>query len=359
MSETTETAPRKRLTELAKCAGCAAKIGPAQLTQALQKLHLPVNENLLVGLTTGDDAGVYRISPNLALVQTLDFFPPIVDDPYLFGQIAAANSLSDVYAMGGKPLTAMNILCFPIRERGPEELAEILRGGAEKVAEAGASLVGGHSIEDDEPKFGLSVTGLIDPAHVATNAGAKPGDVIVLTKPLGTGIVTTAAKFGECDPKILALACRNMATLNANASLAMQAVGIGADLPVHAATDITGFSLLGHLYHLAKASGIGIELNAAAIPFLPNVREMAAAGNVTRGGKANRAYLSDAVKGAPALLENWLDLLTDPQTSGGLAICVAPDSLPRLLTELETRNVATRAVIGRVVAAPAPIITLG
>ena len=358
MSETTERLPRKRLTELAKCAGCAAKIGPAQLTQALQKLHIPLNENLLVGLTTGDDAGVYRIAPNLALVQTLDFFPPIVDDPYLFGQIAAANSLSDVYAMGGKPLTAMNILCFPIRERGPEELAEILRGGAEKVAEAGASLVGGHSIEDDEPKFGLSVTGLIDPAHIATNAGAKPGDVIVLTKPLGTGIVTTAAKFGECDPEILPLACSSMAALNSAASLAMQAVGIGPYLPIHAATDITGFSLLGHLYHLAKASGIGIELTMEAIPFLPNVREMAAAGNVTRGGKANRAYLTDAVKGRPDLLENWLDLLTDPQTSGGLAICVAPDSAPRLLSELEMRHVAVRAVIGRIVSSPVPSITI-
>ncbi len=358
MSETTANSPRKRLTQLAKCAGCAAKIGPAQLTQALQNLPLPVDPNLLVGLTTGDDAGVYRIAPNLALVQTLDFFPPIVDDPYLFGQIAAANSLSDVYAMGGRPLTAMNILCFPIRERGPEELAEILRGGAEKVAEAGAALVGGHSIEDDEPKFGLSVTGLIDPAHIATNAGARPGDVIVLTKPIGAGIVTTSAKFEECPPETLALACRNMATLNAAASLAMQTVGIGAELPVHAATDVTGFSLLGHLYHLAKASGVGIALNCAAVPLLPGVRELAAAGNVTRGGKSNRAYLADAVAGTPDVLENWLDLLTDPQTSGGLAICVAEDSVPRLLAELQARGVATRAVIGQIVASAAPTIAL-
>ena len=358
MSLSTETVPRKRLTQLAKCAGCAAKIGPAQLTQALQKLALPADSNLLVGLSTGDDAGVYRIAPNLALVQTLDFFPPIVDDPYLFGQIAAANSLSDIYAMGGKPLTAMNILCFPIRERGPEELAEILRGGAEKVAEAGAALVGGHSIEDEEPKFGLSVTGLIDPAHVATNAGANPGDVVILTKPIGTGILTTAAKFDECSPETLAAACLNMATLNAAASQAMQSVGIGPDLPVHAATDITGFSLLGHLYHLAKASKIGIELDSAAIPFLPDVWELAAAGNVTRGGKSNRAYLAAAVSLNPNLPETWLDLLTDPQTSGGLAICVAADSVSRLLAELEARNVATRAVIGRVVAAPAPMIAV-
>ena len=358
MFETNAAPPRRRLTQLAKCAGCAAKIGPAQLTQALQALSLPPDKNLLVGLATGDDAGVYRIAPNLALAQTLDFFPPIVDDPYLFGQIAAANSLSDVYAMGGIPLTAMNIVCFPIRERGPEELTEILRGGAEKVAEAGAALVGGHSIEDDEPKFGLSVTGRIDPAYIATNAGAKPGDVIILTKPLGTGIVTTAAKFEECPPETFAAASRSMAALNANASLAMQAVGIGPDLPVHAATDITGFSLLGHLYHLAKASGVGIELDCAAVPLLPSVRELAAAGHLTGGGKANRAYLADAVKGSADLLEYWLDLLTDPQTSGGLAICVAADSVPRLLAELEARNVATRAVIGRVIASPAPTMTL-
>ena len=356
MPEPAETP--KRLTHLAKCAGCAAKIGPAQLTQALLKLHLPANENLLVGLATGDDAGVYQIAPDLALVQTLDFFPPIVDDPYLFGQIAAVNSLSDVYAMGGRPLTAMNILCFPIAARGPEELADILRGGAEKVAEAGAALVGGHSIEDDEPKFGLSVTGLIDPAHVATNAGARPGDVLVLTKPIGTGIITTAAKFDECSPETLAIACRSMAALNANASLAMQAVGIGPDLPVHAATDITGFSLLGHLYHLAKASGVAVEIDGAFVPFLPDVEALAERGNLTKGGKANRAYLADALTLHPDLPENWLDLLTDPQTSGGLAICVAADSVSRLLAELESRNVATRAVIGRVVASSKPAISI-
>ena len=183
----------------------------------LRDLKIPGDANLLVGLTTGDDAGVYRVTENVALVQTLDFFTPIVDDPYLYGQIAAANSLSDVYAMGGRPLTAMNILCFPIHDRDPRELAEILRGGADKVAEAGVALVGGHSVDDPEPKFGLSVTGLVDPAHITTNAGARPGDLIVLTKPLGTGIVTTAAKFDECDPEVLALACRSMATLNAGA----------------------------------------------------------------------------------------------------------------------------------------------
>lgn len=307
---------------------------------------------------TGDDAGVYKISDNTALVQTVDFFTPIVDDPYLFGQIAATNSLSDVYAMGGRPVTAMNILCYPIKERDPEELAQILRGGADKVAEAGVALVGGHSVEDAEPKFGLAVTGLIHPEHITTNAGARPGDVMVLTKPLGTGIVTTAAKFDECDAATLEAACRSMATLNRDAAEAMQAVGIGPELPVHAATDITGFGLLGHLFQLAKASGVGLEIDSAAIPALPEAERLAAAGNVTRGDRDNRAYIGDALIVAPDVAPTRLNLLLDPQTSGGLAICVAKDALPHLLDELAARNVATRAVIGRIVASERPGIVV-
>jgi selenide, water dikinase len=305
---------------------------------------------------TGDDAGVYKISDTTALVQTVDFFTPIVDDPYLFGQIAATNSLSDVYAMGGRPITALNILCYPIKERDPEELAQILRGGADKVAEAGVALVGGHSVEDAEPKFGLAVTGLIDPAHITTNAGAKLGDVIVLTKPLGTGIITTAAKFDECDAATLDIACRSMATLNRGAAEAMQAVGIGPDLPIHAATDITGFGLLGHLFQLAKASGVGLEIESAAIPALPEAERLAAAGNVTRGDRDNRAYLGEALTVAPDVAPTRLNLLLDPQTSGGLAICVAEDALPRLLDELAARNVPTRAIIGRILASEKPVI---
>jgi selenide,water dikinase len=322
----------------------------------LRELTIPTDANLIVGLATGDDAGVYRIADHLALVQTVDFFTPIVDDPYRFGQIAAANSLSDVYAMGGRPITAMNILCYPIRERDPHELAEILRGGAEKVAEAGAALVGGHSVEDAEPKFGLAVTGLIDPAHVTTNAGAQPGDVIVLTKPLGTGIVTTAAKFDACDAATLDAACRSMAALNAGAAEAMRAVGIGPDLPVHAATDVTGFGLLGHLYHLAIASSVGLEIDSAAIPTLPEAERLAAEGNVTRGDRNNRAHLGDLLHVGADVAPARLSLLLDPQTSGGLAICVAAAEASRLLDALAAHGVETRTVIGRIVASTVPKI---
>lgn len=291
-------------------------------------------------------------------MQTLDFFTPIVDDPYQYGQIAAANSLSDVYAMGGRPLTAMNILCFPIHDRDPGELAEILRGGADKVAEAGVALVGGHSVDDPEPKFGLSVTGLVDPAHITTNAGARPGDLIVLTKPLGTGIVTTAAKFDECPPETLAAACRSMATLNAGAAEAMRQVGIGPEAAVHAATDITGFALCGHLFHMAKASGIGIEIDSPAIPLLPDVERLAAAGNVTRGGKENRAYLAENLRIGPNVSPDRLNALLDPQTSGGLAIVVRESDADRLLQALEAQNTLTQRVIGRIVASDTPTLTI-
>lgn len=324
----------------------------------MRDLQIPQNPDLLIGLATGDDAGVYRLTDDLALVQTLDFFTPVVDDPYRFGQIAAANSLSDVYAMGGRPITAMNVLCYPIRDRDPAELAQILQGGADKVAESGAALVGGHSVEDKEPKFGLSVTGLIDPHHVTSNAGAQPGDVIVLTKPLGTGILTTAAKYDECAPADLDAACDSMATLNRGAAEAMRTVGIGPDLLIHAATDITGFALLGHLYHLAKASGVGIELDSQAMPLLPNVERYVAQGNVTRGGKENQAYLADVLTVSANVSTNLLSILLDPQTSGGLAICVAPEGVSALLAELERQGVTTRKVIGRVVASPTPKIAV-
>lgn len=281
-------------------------------------------------------------------MQTVDFFTPIVDDPYLFGAIAAANALSDVYAMGVTPLTALNILCFPIHERPAEELAAILRGGAEKLAEASVTLLGGHSVEDPEPKYGLCVTGLVDPEKVTTNAGAQAGDVIVLTKPLGTGVITTAAKFGECDQATLAAACASMTRLNAGAAEAMRAVGIG-ERGVHAATDITGFGLIGHLRQLAIASGVSLEIDAAALPALPRVEELAMAGNITRGERENADFAGDALtldEGVPA---GRRSLLFDPQTSGGLAIFVHPDSLPGLLSALRESGTLCQAVIGRAV----------
>jgi len=341
------TIEQKRLTHLVACAGCAAKIGPALLTNVLSNLKIPTDERLIVGLVTGDDAGVYKISEDVAIVQTLDFFTPIVDDPYVYGQIAAANALSDVYAMGGRPLTAMNIVCFPIGDRDINELGEILRGGAEKISEAGASLVGGHSIDDPAPKYGLSVTGIVDPNHIATNAAAQPGDVVILTKPLGTGIVTTASKFDECDKETLDQAIASMTTLNVAAAEAMRRIGIKAG-GVHAATDITGFSLLGHLYHLARASGVRIELKAGSLPLLPRVDELAEKGNVTKGGRNNGKYLSEAVTFSEDISENRRNVMLDPQTSGGLAICVAEERADEMLDLLAELGVKTRAVIGGV-----------
>jgi selenide,water dikinase len=311
--------------------------------------------SLLVGLETGDDAGVYRLSDTMALVQTVDFFTPIVDDPYLYGQIAAANALSDVYAMGGQPLTAMNILCYPMDLISDEDVGSILRGGADKVAEAGVALVGGHSVDDREPKYGLSVTGLIHPDHIASNAGAQPGDLIVLTKALGTGIIVSAARADSCEAGILATACENMAALNSGAAEAMREVGIGRDSAVHAATDITGFSLLGHLLHLARASGVAIELESDAAPVLPGAESLVAAGFITRGGENNLAHVEPFLSRGLGVSELRLAVLTDPQTSGGLAICVAPGAAARLIEALERRSVPVRAVIGRVVAGAATI----
>ncbi len=260
--------------------------------------------------------------------------------------------------MGGKPITAMNILCFPIKERDPHELAEILRGGAEKLQEAGVALVGGHSVEDSEPKFGLSVTGLVDPDLITSNAGAKPGDVFVLTKPLGTGIVTTAAKFTDCPPEVLAYACEQMATLNAAAATAMRETGIGETRAIHAATDITGFGALGHLFQMARASGVGIEIDSRALPVLPSALEYAKEGYVTRGDKDNRDYLGDALVVGEGVSSERLSLLLDPQTSGGLAICVAEAALPTLLEHLTKEGVQTQAVIGRVFASQSPTLSI-
>ena len=293
-----------------------------------------------MGIDTADDAGVYRLNDETALIQTLDFFTPIVDDPYLFGQIAATNSLSDVYAMGGKPLTAMNIVTFPICRLAPEVLLAILSGGQQKIAEAGAVMLGGHTIDDDEPKYGLSVTGVVHPDKVLTNAGAQPGDALILTKAIGTGVLYTALK-AELFPAGVAAAAASMTQLNRYAAEVM------TRFPVHACTDITGFGLLGHAFELAAGSAVDLELDSRAVPLLPDAAEAAGMGLVPAGAYANRDYLNQ-VEFRPEVPVNLQDLLFDPQTSGGLLISLAEDLAAELLAELHAAGVAVAACIGRV-----------
>lgn len=306
----------------------------------LSKIPKISDPNVLVGIDTADDAGVYRLNDETALIQTLDFFTPIVDDPYLFGQIAATNSLSDVYAMGGRPLTAMNIVTFPICRLAPEVLLAILSGGQQKIAEAGAVMLGGHTIDDDEPKYGLSVTGVVHPDKVLTNAGARPGDVLVLTKAIGTGVLYTAMR-AELFATGVAAAAASMARLNKYAAEVM------LRYPVNACTDITGFGLLGHAFELADASQVDLELDSRAVPLLPEAAEAAAMGLVPAGAYANRDYLKQ-VDFQPAVPVNLQDLLFDPQTSGGLLISLPADRAPELVAELQSAGVTDAVCIGRV-----------
>lgn len=306
----------------------------------MQALQSP---ELLVGIETIDDAGVYRLTDDIALIQTLDFFTPIVDDPYLFGQIAAANALSDIYAMGGRPLTAMNVVCFPTKKVDSGVLGEILRGGAEKIMEAGAVLVGGHSIEDEEPKYGLAVTGIAHPDKIVTNSGARPGDKLILTKPLGTGILATALKADMASRETEEEMGRWMAMLNRDAAAAMTEVG------VHACTDITGFGLLGHCLELAQGSGVDVVLESREIPLLPGVLDFAAMGLVPGGAYNNRRYMEGKVHFDGHVKEALQDVLYDPQTSGGLLMAVAPEKVSPLLSELHRRGVKTARVIGEAI----------
>lgn len=311
----------------------------------LRQLPKQVSDRVLIGLETPDDAGVLLLDEQRALIQTLDFFTPIVDDPYVYGQIAATNSLSDVYAMGGIPITAMNIVCFPMDGAGgvdPTWLVEILRGGADKVAESGALLLGGHTVADETIKFGLSVTGIAHPREIVATKGAKPGDFLVLTKALGTGMVTTAIKRGIVTPEHEAAAIASMTLLNAAAARAMVRVG------VHAATDVTGFGLLGHLHEMLEYSGVTAELFADALPLLPGAYEYAAEGVNTGGGRATMAYLREHATFDAEVSEAFRALSTDPQTSGGLLMAVAPERVTALQEELVREGVGIRAVIGRV-----------
>lgn len=315
MSESKQAAP-VRLTAEVSCAGCAAKLAANALSQALAGLKKQNHPDLLVGFNTADDAGVFRISDTQALVQTVDFFPPIVDDPYSFGQIAAANALSDVYAMGGRPVTAMNIVAFPSDKFPLEILTEVLRGGGEKIAESGAVLVGGHTIKDPEMKYGVSVTGLIDPKRIITNANAKPGDKLYLTKPLGTGIITTSVKRDKAPSELEKIAIKQMSQLNDLASQIM------VQNSAHSATDITGFGLLGHTAEMASASGVTIRLISANLPLLPQVLELAAEGMNPGGAKANREYVAGRVVISDDVSPAMEHVLYDPQTSGGLLIAM-------------------------------------
>ena len=316
--------------------------------QVLSKLPQVEHPDLLVGSSTGDDAAVYRLDDRIGLVLTVDFFTPITDDPYEFGSVAAANSLSDVYAMGGRPLVALNVVGFPAALAG-EMLGDVLRGGYDKAAEANCLIVGGHTVDDNEPKYGLSVVGLVEPGRQVSNAGARPGDVLVLTKPLGTGIVTTGCKAGVAPPGSVETAVETMATLNRAASEAMMEVG------VNACTDVTGFGLMGHLTGMLRASGVGAEIRASAAPVLPGVEGLLAQGVAPGGTHRNEAGVAAYVEWDESISENERLVLCDAQTSGGLLISVPEDRLPQLLGALEARSVETRAIVGHIHNGPAGI----
>ena len=305
-----------KLTKLAKCAGCGAKVGAGTLARLLEGIRVHEDPNLLVGFDRSDDASVYKLSQDLALVQTVDFFPPIADDPYLFGQIAAANALSDVYAMGGEPKLCLNIMAVP-KDMPPEAVHALLRGGYDKVYEAGALITGGHSILDDEPKYGLAVTGFVHPDRMLTNSGAKPGDALLFTKPIGMGVLTTAAKADLAPPQAMERAYTLMTTLNKAARDVM------VQYRVHACTDVTGFGLLGHGLEMAQGSGVELEIDVGAVDFIPEAAELARMGILPEGMYRNRSFAGDSV--APGTAELWQqDLLYDPQTSGGLLMAVDP-----------------------------------
>jgi selenide, water dikinase len=309
-------------------------------------LKLPTDPNLIVGLDRADDAGVYKISDDLALIQTVDFFTPIVDDPYSFGQIAAANALSDVYAMGGVPKTAMNLVAFPIKDMDISILRKIIEGGLDKMREAGVVLVGGHTIEDAELKYGLSVTGFIHPDRVLTKRNLKPGDRLILTKPLGTGIVTTAIKGGLASKEITDQVTLSMAALNKKAAEVM------ADYPVHACTDITGFGFLGHLAEMVVGSGFGVRVAASRVLVFPETLNYAAMGLVPAGAYRNRDFRVSMVDFASDVDRLLQDVLFDPQTSGGLLICVAPEKAEELLKDLKAKGITDAAIVGEVVIEP-------
>lgn len=288
----------------------------------------PFDENLIVGFDTADDAGVYRLRDDLAIVQTLDFFTPIVDDPYVYGQIAALNSINDVWAMAGTPLTAMAITCFPKKGVDPKILGEIMRGGLETLNRYGVTLIGGHSVDNEQIMFGYSVTGVIEPQKIATNSGSRPGDVIILTKPIGTGVISTGIKFDKASAEVAAASVETMLTPGRHAAEAMR------DFAVKGATDVTGFALLGHAWEMACASKVTIEIDSTKVPVLDGARELAAAGMLTSGDKSNREYVGEDVDIAESVSKEMRHLLFDPQTAGGMLISARADTVDSLLARL-------------------------
>lgn len=330
-----------KLTKLASCAGCGAKVGAGTLARLLEGFRTHSDPRLMVGYDTSDDACVYVLNESTALVQTTDFFPPIVDDPFLFGQIAAANALSDIYAMGGEPKLALNLLCLA-PGMGQDVVQEILRGGYDKVYEAGAIIAGGHTIQGAEPIYGLAVTGFVHPDRVLTNAAARPGDAVILTKPLGVGILTTAAKAGLAEQSLLDRLYRQMAELNKAAR------DIMVKYPVHSCTDVTGFALLGHSYEMAQGSGCSIRIDSSAIPCHPEAYEMAEMGFIPAGAYRNRDFAGAGVKTAPGVTRAMEDICYDPQTSGGLLMALPESAAEACLAELKGA-VPQAAVIGRAV----------
>ncbi len=350
------TTPDK-LTASAKTAGCAAKLSPGLLESVLKRLPVSTDPNLLVGFATSDDAGVYRLSDDLALVQTVDFFTPIVDDAFNYGEIAATNALSDVYAMGGRPLTALSIVAFPPTAE-MEILERILRGGLSKMTEANCTIVGGHSIRDDEPKFGYAVTGLIDPRKIWRNVGARPGDVLFLTKAIGTGVLSTALKQGKVRDEYMEASIVSMSRLNRDAAEALrdlETACTSGETPVHAVTDVTGFSLLGHAKEMAIGSGVSLEFDHARVEYLPGAVDAAKAGFLSGGLKNNQQWLEGCVNFGAEVAEEFRNLSCDPQTSGGFLIAVSPEFAGQLAQAMMARGVLANE-IGRATARKSPLL---
>ncbi|HQR41261.1 MAG TPA: selenide, water dikinase SelD [Gemmatales bacterium] len=333
----------RSLTDFASCAGCAGKLPPGELSTVLRALPRSSDPRLLVGTETADDAGIFQLSETLALVQTIDFFPPVVDDPFVYGQIAAANALSDVYAMGGKPITALNLAGFPEKELPLTLLGEILAGGADKCQEAGCTILGGHTVKDSEIKFGLAVTGTVHPQEYWTNAGAKPGDILVLFKPLGTGLATTAARKGKCPAATYEAAVKSMTRLNRDAAEVCREVG-----GLHAATDITGFGLAGHAYEMAQGSNVTIELRLTQLPLLPGVLELVRGQYFSKARRTNRSFVEKGMHLEPNMDCDLLEMLFDPQTSGGLLVSLAAEKAAELMQRAQQAGCLAHAAIGEV-----------